>query len=206
MATPQATPDSQSEESGTLELPSARDIRDYVLRERSQEAHSEDASSAEGLSILSSSEVDPDSGHLNTTQSDSWASENFWLDPSVNGHPESKTEDEELRKSLDRLYEMFGHPPPASRNPLSASVCQCLSQKIDELQGQESQKYALRSFQMARVIFNRDGCSLLQRHSRDARFYPLGEESQSLDDEKLTPGLSKDIIHYLLQQNVMEDP
>lgn len=59
MATPQATPDSQSEESSTLELPSARDIRDYVLQERSQEAHSEAASSAEGLSILSSSEVDP---------------------------------------------------------------------------------------------------------------------------------------------------
>lgn len=147
-----------------------------------------------------------DSGHLNTTQSDSWASENFWLDPSVNGQPETKTEDEELRKSLDRLYEMFGHPQPASRNPLSASVCQCLSQKIDELQGQESQKYALRSFQMARVIFNRDGCSLLQRYSRNARFYPLGEGSQSLDDEKPTPGLSKDIIRFLLQQNVMEDP
>lgn len=146
------------------------------------------------------------SGHLNTTQSDSWASENFWLDPSVNGQPETKTEDEELRKSLDRLYEMFGHPQPASRNPLSASVCQCLSQKIDELQGQESQKYALRSFQMARVIFNRDGCSLLQRYSRNARFYPLGEGSQSLDDEKPTPGLSKDIIRFLLQQNVMEDP
>ncbi|XP_036179270.1 shieldin complex subunit 1 [Myotis myotis] len=206
MATPQATPDSQSEESNSLELPSACDIRDYVLREPCQEAHSEAASSAEGLSVLSSSEVDPDSGHLNTTQRDSWASENFWVDPSVNGQPETKAEDEELRKSLDRLYEMFGHPPPASRNPLSASVCQCLSQKIDELQGQESQKYALRSFQMARVIFNRDGCSLLQRYSRDARFYPLGEGSQSLDDEKPTPGLSKDIVRFLLQQNVMGDP
>ncbi|XP_014401966.1 PREDICTED: uncharacterized protein C20orf196 homolog isoform X2 [Myotis brandtii] len=59
MATPQATPDSQSEESNSLELPSACDIRDYVLREPCQEAHSEAASSAEGLSILSSSEVDP---------------------------------------------------------------------------------------------------------------------------------------------------
>lgn len=59
MATPQATPDSQSEESNTLELPSACDLRDYVLREPSQEAHSEAVSSAEALSILSSSEVDP---------------------------------------------------------------------------------------------------------------------------------------------------
>lgn len=205
MATPRATPESQSEESNTLELPSACDLRDYTLREPSPEAHSEAVSSAEALPILSSSEVNPDSGHLNTTPSDSWASGNFGLDPSVNGQPGTKTEDEELRKSLDRLYEMFGRPQPASRNPLSASVCQCLSQKIDELQGQESQKYALRSFQMARVIFNRDGCSLLQRYSRDARFYPLGKGSQSLDDEKPTPGLSKDIIRFLLQQNVMED-
>ncbi|XP_036274623.1 shieldin complex subunit 1 [Pipistrellus kuhlii] len=205
MATPQATPDSQAEESNTLELPLACDLRDYVLWEPSQEAHSEAVSSAEALSIPSSSEVDPDSGHLNTTPSDSWASENFGLDPSVNGQAETKTEDEELRRSLDSLYETFGRPQPASRNPLSAAVCQCLSRRIDELRGQESQTYALRSFQMARVILSRDGCSLLQRYSRDARFYPLGEASQSLDDEKPTPGLSKDIIRFLLQQNVMED-
>lgn len=59
MATPQATPDSQAEESNTLELPSACDLRDYVLWEPSQEAHSEAVSSAEALSIPSSSEVDP---------------------------------------------------------------------------------------------------------------------------------------------------
>nr|KAF6359021.1 shieldin complex subunit 1 [Pipistrellus kuhlii] len=59
MATPQATPDSQAEESNTLELPLACDLRDYVLWEPSQEAHSEAVSSAEALSIPSSSEVDP---------------------------------------------------------------------------------------------------------------------------------------------------
>lgn len=59
MATPQATPDSQPEESNSLELPSACDLRDYVLREPSQEPHSETISSAEAFSILSSSEVNP---------------------------------------------------------------------------------------------------------------------------------------------------
>uniref|UniRef100_K9IHN9 Shieldin complex subunit 1 C-terminal domain-containing protein n=1 Tax=Desmodus rotundus TaxID=9430 RepID=K9IHN9_DESRO len=204
MATQEATPGSQSENSA-LELPSACDIRDYMLQEPSQEAPSEAVSSAEALSIPSSSEVDPGTSNLNTTQSDSWTSENSWLDPSAKGQPETNAEDDGLRKSLDSFYEMFGHPQPASGNPLSTSVCQCLSQKINELKGQENQKYALRSFQMARVILNRDGCSVLQRHSRDARFYPLDEESVSLEDEKPTPGLSKDIIHFLLQQNVMKD-
>ncbi|XP_036126967.1 shieldin complex subunit 1-like [Molossus molossus] len=59
MAAQQATPGSQSEESSTWELPSACDIRDYMLREHSQEAHSENVSSVEALSIPSSSEVDP---------------------------------------------------------------------------------------------------------------------------------------------------
>ncbi|XP_036101539.1 shieldin complex subunit 1 isoform X3 [Molossus molossus] len=158
-----------------------------------------------GINYISK-HLQQDSSNVNTTQNDSWTSENFWLDPSVKSQPETKTEEDGLRKSLDTFYEMFGRPQPASGDALSTSVCRCLSQKINELKDQENQKYALRSFQMARVIFNRDGCSVLQKYSRDARFYPLGEGSVSLDDEELTPGLSKDIIHFLLQQNVMEDP
>ncbi|KAK7832397.1 hypothetical protein U0070_011845 [Myodes glareolus] len=81
----------------------------------------------------------------------------------------------------------------------------CLSQAISELEGQESQKYTLRSFQMARVIFNRDGCSILQRHSRETRFCPLEQGGNSLEDEEPTPGLSREIVHFLLEQNVMKD-
>ncbi|KAF5924914.1 hypothetical protein HPG69_008588 [Diceros bicornis minor] len=143
-----------------------------------------------------------DSSNLNAAQNDSWTSENFWLDLPVKGQPETKEEDDGLRKSLDRFYEMFGRPQPASGDPLSTSVCQCLSQKINELKGQENQKYALRSFQMARIILNQDGCSVLRRHSRDAHFYASGEGSVSLEDEKPIPGLSKEVLHFLLQQNI----
>ncbi|XP_007950671.1 shieldin complex subunit 1 [Orycteropus afer afer] len=205
MAAQEATLSSESEESSALDLPTAYDIRDYVLQKPSQEVNSEAFSSPEAFSFPCSSDVDPDTSNLKTEQNDSWTSENFWLDPSVKSQPETQEEEDGLRKSLDRFYEMFGHSQLASRNPLSESVFQCLSQKIAELKGQESQKYVLRSFQMAQVIFNRDGCSILQRHSRDTSFYPLGEGSMSLDDEKPTPGLSKDIIHFLLQHNVMKD-
>lgn len=152
-----------------------------------------------------SSTADSDSNSLTTEHKGSWYSENFWLDPSAKGQVETNEEEDGLRKSLDRFYEAFAQPLPGSGDPLSAPVCQCLSQTISELQGQESQKYALRSFQMARVIFSRDGCSVLQRHSRETRFYPLEQEGSSVDDEEPTPGLSREVVRFLLDQTIMKD-
>ncbi|XP_048204788.1 shieldin complex subunit 1 isoform X2 [Perognathus longimembris pacificus] len=206
MAAQEATPDSQSGESCALDLPSACDLRDYVLQRPSQEANSEALSSVEAHSFPYSSDVDPGNNSLNSEQKDSWTSENLWPDPSLKGQAETNEEDAGLRKSLDRFYDVFGHLQLASGNPRSASVCQCLSEKITELKGQESQKYTLRCFQMAQVILNQDGCSILQKHSKHTHFYPLGAADASLDDEEPTPGLSKDIIRYLLKQSVMKDP
>ncbi|KAK7807739.1 hypothetical protein U0070_026147 [Myodes glareolus] len=149
--------------------------------------------------------VKSDSSSLNTERKGSWDSENFWLDPSTKGQLETSEEEDGLRTSLDRFYEAFARPLPDSGDQLSAPVCRCLSQAISELEGQESQKYTLRSFQMARVIFSRDGCSILQRHSRQTRFYPLEQGGNSLEDEEPTPGLSREIVHFLLEQNVMKD-
>lgn len=59
MATQEVTPGSQSEESNALDLPSAYDIRNYMLQRPSQEAHSEAFLSVESLSIPASSDVDP---------------------------------------------------------------------------------------------------------------------------------------------------
>ncbi|XP_047627662.1 shieldin complex subunit 1 isoform X3 [Phacochoerus africanus] len=67
MATQDATPGSQWEGSNALDLPSACDIRDYVLQRPSQEASSEAFSSEEALSLPCSSDVDPgwrSTGHL----------------------------------------------------------------------------------------------------------------------------------------------
>ncbi|XP_048204790.1 shieldin complex subunit 1 isoform X3 [Perognathus longimembris pacificus] len=59
MAAQEATPDSQSGESCALDLPSACDLRDYVLQRPSQEANSEALSSVEAHSFPYSSDVDP---------------------------------------------------------------------------------------------------------------------------------------------------
>ncbi|XP_028734463.2 shieldin complex subunit 1 [Peromyscus leucopus] len=200
---PQAdTPSSQSVESCTLDLPTASVLRGH---EASQGASSKSLSSLESQSFPSSLTADPDSSSLNTEQKGSWDSENFRLDPSVKGQLETGEEEGGLRKSLDSFYEAFAHPLPGSGDQLSAPACQCLSQTISELEGQESQKYAVRSFQMARVIFTRDGCSILRRHSRETRFYPLEQEGSSVEEEEPTPGLSREVIHFLLKQTIMKD-
>ncbi|XP_071464870.1 shieldin complex subunit 1 isoform X3 [Marmota flaviventris] len=59
MAAQEASPGSQSGESCALDLPSASDIRDYVLQRPSQEANSEALSSVECHSFPCSSDVDP---------------------------------------------------------------------------------------------------------------------------------------------------
>ncbi|XP_043335332.1 shieldin complex subunit 1 isoform X2 [Cervus elaphus] len=59
MATQETTPGSQTEESNALDLPSAYDIRDYVLQRPRQETNSEAFSSEEACSIPCSSDVDP---------------------------------------------------------------------------------------------------------------------------------------------------
>ncbi|XP_057637683.1 shieldin complex subunit 1 [Chionomys nivalis] len=200
------TPSSQSVESCSLNLPAACDFRGLeAAPEGSQGAGSKSLSSLDSHSFPCSSTADPDSSSLNTEQKGSWDSENFWLDPSAKGQLETSEEEDGLRKSLDRFYEAFAYPPPGSGDQLSAPVCRCLSQAISELEGQESQKYTLRSFQMARVIFSRDGCSILQRHSRETRFYPLEQGGNSLEGEEPTPGLSREIIRFLLEQNIMKD-
>nr|XP_004661556.1 shieldin complex subunit 1 [Jaculus jaculus]XP_045012806.1 shieldin complex subunit 1 [Jaculus jaculus]XP_045012807.1 shieldin complex subunit 1 [Jaculus jaculus]XP_045012808.1 shieldin complex subunit 1 [Jaculus jaculus] len=205
MAAQEATPGSQSEGSFTLDLPSW-DLQGYNERQRpSQEDNSEALSSVESYSFPCSSDLESDSKNLNTQQEDCCDSKNSWLDPSLKDQLETKEEDDGLRKSLDRFYEVFSHPLPGSGDQLSVPVCHCLSQKIIELSGQETHKYALRSFQMARVIFNRDGCSVLQRHSKDIHFYPLEEGGSSGGDKEPTPGLSKEIIHFVLQQTFMKD-
>ncbi|XP_035154219.3 shieldin complex subunit 1 isoform X3 [Callithrix jacchus] len=60
MAAEDATSGSVSEESSALDLPSACDIRDYVLQRPSQDTNSEAFSSVECHSFPCSSDVDPD--------------------------------------------------------------------------------------------------------------------------------------------------
>lgn len=59
MASQEVSPHCDSEESNALNLPSAADMRDYVLQRSSQEVNSEAFSSVEALSLPCSSDVEP---------------------------------------------------------------------------------------------------------------------------------------------------
>ncbi|XP_051702158.1 shieldin complex subunit 1 isoform X2 [Oryctolagus cuniculus] len=59
MEAQEATPGSQSQESCVLDLPSACDVRDYVLQRSCQKPDSEAFSSVEFHSFPCSSDVDP---------------------------------------------------------------------------------------------------------------------------------------------------
>uniref|UniRef100_A0A4X2KLZ5 Shieldin complex subunit 1 n=1 Tax=Vombatus ursinus TaxID=29139 RepID=A0A4X2KLZ5_VOMUR len=196
-----ATSNHCSEESSNfLDLSPTYDIAQQLQQKPRHEASSETSSS---MDILASFSLDSEASHLNSGQNDPGTSENFWLNHSMANQPETM-EDDGLRKSLDRFYEVYGQTLPPPRDGLSETTSHRLSQKITELTGQDNQKYALRSFQMAQVILNRDGYSVIQNHSKDVLFCPLEEGNASLDKEKPTPGLSKDVISFLLKENKMK--
>ncbi|XP_056679476.1 shieldin complex subunit 1 [Monodelphis domestica] len=141
-----------------------------------------------------------EASNLNSEQNDAGTSEDFWLNHSMANQPEP-VKDDGLRKSLDHFYEVYGQALPPPEDALSTAVSRRLSQKITELSSQESQKYALHSFQMAQVILNRDGYSVIQSHCKDVHFYPLEEGNASQDTQKPTPGLSTDVISFLLKES-----
>ncbi|XP_038606860.1 secretogranin-1 isoform X2 [Tachyglossus aculeatus] len=198
----ETTPSYQSEGSSLLDLPSAYDITDRILQTRGAGAISEASSSVENLGSLNSLAEYSNASNPNSEPNDPGTSEDFWLNDSSTAESGKKKEDG-LRKSLDRFYETFGQAwfPPG--DPLSEAAVRCLDHQITTLASQESKKYALRCFQMARVILNRDGYSVLQRTSKQTLVSPLGGEAVSPDRAKSTPGLSKDVARFLSDQIAM---
>ncbi|XP_074065605.1 shieldin complex subunit 1 [Macrotis lagotis] len=196
-----ATSDHCSEDSSNiLDLSPNYDIAQQLQVKAGHEASSETSGS---MDILASFSLDSESSNLNSRQNDPGTSENFWLNYSMTSQPQTM-EDNGLRKSLDHFYEVYGQALPPPRDALSVEASHRLSQKVTELTRKESQKYALRSFQMAQVILNRDGYSVIQNHSKEVHFYPEEGGNASLDKEKPTPGLSKDVISFLLKKNEMK--
>ncbi|NXV44383.1 SHLD1 protein, partial [Uria aalge] len=109
-------------------------------------------------------------------------------------------EDTSVRKSLDGFYKMYCKKRPDRMDPTYKAASQCLSQKISELANRDGTKYALRCLQMAQVVMNRDGCKIFPNHPTTACFSKPDEGEVVLEDRKKTPGLSDDILQFLLKQ------
>ncbi|KFO08462.1 Uncharacterized protein C20orf196, partial [Balearica regulorum gibbericeps] len=112
-------------------------------------------------------------------------------------------EDTSIRKSLHGFYKMYCKKWPDRSDPTYEAASRCLSQKISELANQDGTKYASRCLQMAQVVLNRDGCKIFPNHPTTACFSKPAEEVM-LEDRKRTPGLSDDILQFLLKQTRTE--
>ncbi|KFP25178.1 Uncharacterized protein C20orf196, partial [Colius striatus] len=113
-------------------------------------------------------------------------------------------EDSGIRKSLDGFYRMYCKKHPDRTDPTYEAASQCLSQKISELSDQDGTKYASRCLQMAQVILNRDGCKIFPNYPAAACFSKPAEGEVKLEDRKRTPGLSDDVLQFLLKQTQAE--
>ncbi|KAM6433551.1 shieldin complex subunit 1 isoform 1-T2 [Rhynochetos jubatus] len=109
-------------------------------------------------------------------------------------------EDTSVRKSLDGFYEMYCKKRPDRMDPTYKAASLCLSQKISELANWDGTKYASRCLQMAQVVLNRDGCNIFPNHATTACFAKPAEGEVVLEDRKRTPGLSDEVLQFLLKQ------
>ncbi|XP_026702188.1 shieldin complex subunit 1 [Athene cunicularia] len=119
-------------------------------------------------------------------------------------YEQDSAEDTSIRKSLDGFYKMYCKKQPDRMDPTYEAASRCLSQKLSELANQDGTKYVSRCLQMAQVILNRDGCKILPNHPPTACFSKPAEEEVMLQYRKRTPGLSDDVLRFLLKQTWTE--
>ncbi|KFP63889.1 Uncharacterized protein C20orf196, partial [Cariama cristata] len=194
----ETSPSHHSEESSILDLPSVCDLAERFLPPHSFENSEE---------LFRSVDTFP------SPPTGSWALPvlhaalkksciQLCLGPST--PRESSAEDTSIRKSLDSFYEMYCKKRPERVDPTYEAASRCLSQKISELANQDGTKYALRCLQMAQVVLNRDGCKIFPNHPTTACFSKPAEGEVMLKDRKRTPGLSDDVLQFLLKQTQTE--
>ncbi|XP_075060115.1 shieldin complex subunit 1 [Mixophyes fleayi] len=98
--------------------------------------------------------------------------------------------DEQIRASLDAFYERSSQTGEGD--------CHQLSEKIADLQ-KKNHLYALRSFQLGKIVLNQGGTNLLQNcHSNNV--FTSQKETKSAMNIKPVPGLSKDVISFIMDR------
>lgn len=114
-------------------------------------------------------------------------------------------ENPSIRDSLDDFYKMYCRKQPEREDPTYQAASGCLSQKISELEQKEGTKYVSRCLQIAQLVLNRDGCKIFPNHPPSACFSKPAEGEALLENRRRIPGLSDDILQFLLKQT-QEDP
>lgn len=220
----ETTSNHSSENSSILDLPSAFDIADSFLPEHSagtsDEPHSSVGTFASSASLGAGSPDSEKTQHATSMRiwPKHYEAANSRHHPTAmpfqaaghGGVPSSwtdeheGTEDTSIRKSLDSFYETCCQQQPSKEDPKYNAASERLALKIQEVANKDGRKYALRSLYMAQMVLNRDGCQVFPDHSSKACFSAPANGEVALEKGKRTPGLSDDVLQFLLKQNVMK--
>lgn len=212
-----------SEDSSVLDLPSAYDITSF-LPEHSTGTNDEPCSSVDTFAssaCLGASSPDPEEaqhaasmsvwhGHCEEANPRHCPPAEPFQPAEPSGIPfswtyeQEGTEDISIRKSLDSFYETCCQQQPGRGDPTYNAASEWLSLKIQDLANKEGGKYSLCSLYMAQMVLNRDGCKVFPNHSSKACFSAPATGEVALEEGKRTPGLSDDVLQFLLKQNVMK--
>ncbi|KFQ38162.1 Uncharacterized protein C20orf196, partial [Mesitornis unicolor] len=182
----ETSPSDDSEKSSILDLPSLCDLaEDFELPHSSED-------SEELFHSVDTFPYPPTGLWEHTEPSDPVL---LWM-----YEDDDSPEDTSIRKSLDDFYKMYCKKRPDRTDPTYEAASQCLSQRVSELANQDGTKYASRCLQMAQVVLNRDGCKIFPNNPPAACFSKTAEGEVVLEDRKITPGLSDDVLEFLLKQ------
>ncbi|XP_010185970.1 PREDICTED: uncharacterized protein C20orf196 homolog [Mesitornis unicolor] len=205
----ETSPSDDSEKSSILDLPSLCDLaEDFELPHSSEDSeelfHSVDTFPYPPTGESSLSSAVPTSFSAGNSEE---ANAGLWehtepSDPVLLWmyEDDDSPEDTSIRKSLDDFYKMYCKKRPDRTDPTYEAASQCLSQRVSELANQDGTKYASRCLQMAQVVLNRDGCKIFPNNPPAACFSKTAEGEVVLEDRKITPGLSDDVLEFLLKQ------
>ncbi|NXI55097.1 SHLD1 protein, partial [Chloroceryle aenea] len=202
------SPSYHSEESSILDLPSVCDLAEHFVPPRSCENSEELFPSVDAFPSL------PTVVWLRCVLLSQKSMQKLWFGLCEPTSPNAaavsqmyehdSAEDTSIRKSLDGFYKMHCKRRPDITDPTYEAASRCLSQKISELAKQGGTKYASRCLQMAQVVLNRDGCKIFPNHPTTACFSKPDEGEVTLEERSRTPGLSDDVLQFLLKQTHTE--
>lgn len=207
---------SPTSESSTLDLPSICDLAEHFLPQHSSENSKELYPSGDVF-------ISPPTGESNPSPAaPAGCSAEGSEEANVRCYPKAElcepsdpnavlswmyerdsAEDPSIRDSLDGFYKMYCREQPERKDPTYEAASRCLSQKISELEQKDGTKYVSRCLQMAQLVLNRDGCKIFPNHPPSACFSKPAEGEVLLENSRI-PGLSDDILQFLLKQTQAE--
>ncbi|XP_069709049.1 shieldin complex subunit 1 isoform X2 [Phaenicophaeus curvirostris] len=214
----ETSPSHHSEESSVLDLPSVCDLAECFLPPHSSENseelfHSVDVFSSPPTgenNLHSAVPVSFSAGGSEKANVRCYPKGGLSASAEPNGaafswtYEHDSVEDTRVRNSLDGFYKMYCEKQPDRMDPTYEAASRCLSQKISELANQDGTKYVSRCLQMAQVVLNRDGCKIFPNHPTTACFSKPAEGEDVLKARNRIPGLSDDILQFLLKQTQTE--